>query len=108
MAGFKQDAPVLKESRTEYFLYVPYGLRHRARRIEGRRWDPARKCWVLPKTSRVFEDLRLEFGEGLVAPTRRANPRRWHSVRRWIGLIILAALLSIWAFIYWNERAAKG
>ena len=103
MAGSEQDAPVLKESRTEYLLYVPYGLRHRARRIEGRRWDPNRKCWVLPKTSRVLQDLRFEFGEGLVPQVTGAP------VGRWIVLAIaLAALLGIWAFVYWIERAANG
>ena len=110
MPGSKHDGPVLKESRREYFLYVPYALRHRARRIEGRRWDPARKCWALPKTSRVLQDLRLEFGEELVAQVkgapvtaehRSSASRWWYSVRRWIYLAIaLAVVLGIWALAY--------
>ena len=109
MPGSKHDDPVLKESRTEYFLYVPYALRYRARRIEGRRWDSARKCWVLPKTSRVLQDLQVEFGERLVAQAKGArvtaehsrSALRWrYSARTWIHLAVaLAAVLIIWALV---------
>ena len=97
MLRTEEDAPVLKQSRTEYLLYVPYDLRHRARRIDGRRWDPARKCWAFPKTPRSLADLRLEFGDDLIAqalaPTRRAYLRWMSSPWTWIGLVIAAAVV---------------
>ena len=96
-----QDVPVLKESRTEYLLYVPYGLRHQARRIEGRRWDSSRKCWAFPKTARALRHLRLEFGDVLTveaeSPTRRAWVRWISSIWTWIGLgVALVAVAVIW------------
>ena len=104
------DGPVLKESRTEYFLYVPYALRYRARRIEGRRWDARRKCWALPKNRRVLQDLRLEFGEQLVAQIEKepgGRLRRWYPGRRRLYLaIVLTAALCIAALVFWIERSA--
>ena len=97
-----RDVPVLKESRTEYLLYVPYALRHQARRVEGRRWDSSRKCWAFPKTARALSNLRLEFGDALtveVGSPKRHRYVRWlfSSCRPWIGLaMVLAAVASIW------------
>lgn len=52
-----------KETSSEYLLYVPYAEKERAKRIDGRRWDPSRKCWVYPKTKRVYQALVAEFGD---------------------------------------------
>ena len=95
------DAPVLRESRTEYLLYVPYDLRHQARRIEGRRWDPVRKCWAFPKTPRSLADLRLEFGDALipepVGSTRKRLLRIMSSAWLWVGLVVaLAIAVGAW------------
>lgn len=55
----------LNESDTEFFLYVPYQHKDRAKGIDGRRWDPERGCWAYPKTPRVFDAIVGEFGDEL-------------------------------------------
>ena len=92
------DAPVLRESRTEYLLYVPYDLRHQARRIEGRRWDPVRKCWAFPKTPRSLADLRLEFGDALITePVGSRRKALLRSAWPWVGLVVaLAVAVGAW------------
>ncbi len=53
----------LSKSATEYLLEIPYDQRQRAKGIEGRRWDPTRKCWVYPRTRRCYDALLAEFGD---------------------------------------------
>jgi hypothetical protein len=57
----------LEETETEYFLKIPYEQRDRAKAISGRRWDENRKCWVYPRTARIYDALIGEFGEDLVS-----------------------------------------
>ncbi len=65
----------IQQTDTEYLLFIPAAQKERARGIEGRRWDPERKCWVYPRSGRVYEALIAEFGDDLVSvsisrPTR--------------------------------------
>jgi myosin heavy subunit len=65
----------LKQTDTEYLLFIPPAQKERARAIDGRRWDPDRKCWVYPRTVRMFDALIAEFGDDLLSisitrPTR--------------------------------------
>lgn len=53
------------ETETELLLYVPFQHKERAKGIDGRQWDPDRKCWVFPKTTRVFDAIVGEFGDDL-------------------------------------------
>jgi uncharacterized coiled-coil DUF342 family protein len=53
----------LKQTATEYLLFIHASQRERAKKIEGRRWDPDRKCWVYPKTEQVLNALLAEFPE---------------------------------------------
>jgi len=55
----------LNESDTEFFLYVPFQQKELAKGIDGRRWDPDRRCWAFPKTARVFDAIVGEFGDDL-------------------------------------------
>ncbi len=53
------------ESESALLLFVPYGERERAKRVEGRRWDAERKCWVYPKTARAYDAVISEFGSDI-------------------------------------------
>ncbi|MBN2566266.1 MAG: hypothetical protein JXB46_11205 [Candidatus Eisenbacteria bacterium] len=55
----------LFETDSELLLTIPASQKERAKRIEGRRWDPDRVCWVYPKTQRVFDAIIAEFGDDL-------------------------------------------
>lgn len=55
----------IEEDDSSLFLFVPYNERERAKKVEGRRWDPERKCWIYPKTARVYDALIAEFGDEL-------------------------------------------
>lgn len=57
----------LEESDSELLLFVPFVDRERAKKVDGRRWDPQRKCWVYPKSPRTFDALVGEFGDELMA-----------------------------------------
>lgn len=56
---------VLKQTATELLLYVPYDQRNRAKKIEGRTWDPRRRCWIYRRTRRALEEILLEFADEL-------------------------------------------
>lgn len=60
-----QNKPLIdiKETTTEYLVFVPFAQKERAKSIEGRQWDGQRKCWVYPKTKRVLNELIAEFGD---------------------------------------------
>lgn len=51
----------LKETDKEFLLFIPAPQKNRARSIEGFRWNPNRRCWVYPKTPRVYDALLAEF-----------------------------------------------
>lgn len=58
----------IDETPSEYLLFIPAFQKDRAKAIDGRRWDPERKCWVYPRTARVYDALVAEFGdEGFTA-----------------------------------------
>ena len=56
----------LEQSDTELLLFIHASQKERAKRIEGRRWDPKRKCWVYPKSALVHDALVSEFGDELI------------------------------------------
>jgi hypothetical protein len=56
----------IQETSTELLLYIPASQKERAKAIEGRAWDPQRKCWVYRKTKRAYDALIAEFGDDLV------------------------------------------
>jgi chromosome segregation ATPase len=62
-----KEVAKLEETDTEYLLKISYEQRDRAKAIAGRRWDEKRKCWVYPRTARIFDALIGEFGEDLVS-----------------------------------------
>jgi hypothetical protein len=57
----------LTQTKTEFLLQIPAAQKERAKRIQGRRWDPKRVCWVYPKTARILEELVAEFGDDLTS-----------------------------------------
>ena len=66
--------PILKSSDSEFLLFIHPVIKERAKVISGYRWDSIRKCWVYPKTQRVYKALISEFGDelhivGKVKPT---------------------------------------
>ncbi len=67
----------IKETTSEYFLFVPYSQKDRAKGIKGRDWVPGRRCWKYPKALQVRDALIAEFGDQLasvlVSPTRTAT-----------------------------------
>jgi hypothetical protein len=68
----------IRETATELLLYIPASQKERARAIEGRRWEPERRCWVYPKTRRMYDALIGEFGDdvvpGSVPPAPSVSP----------------------------------
>ena len=66
----------LKETDREFLLFVPAPEKERARAIAGYRWNPNRRCWVYPKTPRVYDALLQEFGRELpqIVLPRPATP----------------------------------
>lgn len=61
----KRQKIELRQTQSEFLLYIHASQKERAKGIEGRRWDVSRKCWVYPKTSRVYDALISEFGDEL-------------------------------------------
>ena len=55
----------IRETKNEYLLYIPPVQKERARGIQGRKWDPQRRCWVYPRTVRMYNALVAEFGDDL-------------------------------------------
>ena len=53
----------LTETTTEYLLAIPAVEKERAKKIQGRKWDSTRVCWVYPKTKAIYDQLMTEFGE---------------------------------------------
>lgn len=61
------DKPTLKQTSTEFLLFIHPAEKERAKVIGGYRWDTQRKCWVYPRTKRVYDALIAEFGDQLIA-----------------------------------------
>jgi hypothetical protein len=57
----------LGQTDTELLLFIHASQKERAKRIERRRWDPKRRCWVYPKSTLVYDALVAEFGDDLVS-----------------------------------------
>lgn len=64
----------LKETETEYLLFIHYSQKERAKKIEGRQWDQSRKCWVYPKNRSVYDALIAEFGDKLNHTVVKSEP----------------------------------
>lgn len=57
----------IRQTETEYLLFIPPAQKERARAINGRSWDTERKCWTYPRTNRMYDVLIAEFGDDLQA-----------------------------------------
>src|SRR5262249_1117254 len=57
----------LQETDSEFLLFIHAAQKERAKAIDGRRWDTERRCWVYPKTARVYDAIIAEFGDAMVA-----------------------------------------
>lgn len=73
------ENPILKENRNNYLLYIHPAEKERAKGIAGRTWDPSLRCWLYPRTRRVFESLIAEFGDELILEDISEPP---HSLKR--------------------------
>jgi hypothetical protein len=56
-----------QETGAEFLLFIHASQKERAKAIDGRRWDTERRCWVYPKTARVYDAIIAEFGDDMVA-----------------------------------------
>ncbi len=65
----------IREQGDEYLLFVPIALKERAKAIEGRRWDPERRCWVYNRTKRNYDALIAEFADEAVTVDISLPPR---------------------------------
>lgn len=79
----------LKETSTEYLLFIHASQKERAKRIQGRDWDGQRRCWVYPRTPDTFNAIVGEFGEDLDDQTDfvHAGPRYPQRVSPTLGAI---------------------
>lgn len=69
------NKPTLVQTETEYLLFIHPAEKERAKVIGGHRWDPGRRCWVYPRTKRVFDALYAEFGDQLVRQIQSEPPQ---------------------------------
>lgn len=70
----------IKETKNEYLLSIPPDQKERARGIQGRKWDPQRRCWVYPRTVRMYNALVAEFGDDLTPESSFKSPERYSQV----------------------------
>lgn len=68
----------IKQTENEYLLYIPPYQKERAKEIEGRRWDPERRCWVYPRNGRMYHALVSEFGDDLTPSSVFTAPQLPH------------------------------
>src|SRR5262249_34589410 len=66
MAGTRHPVE-LRETDTEFLLFIHASQKERAKDIDGRRWDTNRRCWMYPKTARVYDAIIAEFGDDMVS-----------------------------------------
>lgn len=73
----------LEANQAHLLLFVPFSENGRAKAIEGRRWDPATKGWLYPKTARAHDAIIAEFGDDLVTSVERpADPSHGPAMAR--------------------------
>jgi hypothetical protein len=65
----KRHTVELQETDAEFLLYIHASQKERAKAINGWWWDTNRKCWVYPKTARVYDAIIAEFGDDMVGCT---------------------------------------
>lgn len=70
----------IRETKNEYLLYIPPAQKERARGIQGRKWDPQRRCWVYPRTVRMYNALVAEFGDDLTPKSSFTSPEVYSQV----------------------------
>ena len=70
----------IKETKNEYLLFIPPDQKERARGIQGRKWDPQRRCWVYPRTVRMYNALVAEFGDDLTPESSFKSPEVYSQV----------------------------
>ena len=68
----------IEQTDNEYLLYIPFDQKERAREIDGRRWDPERRCWVYPRNKRMYQALVSEFGVDLTESSVFTAPQLSH------------------------------
>jgi DNA repair exonuclease SbcCD ATPase subunit len=61
----------LQETDSEFLLFIHAAQKERAKAIDGRLWDTERRCWVYPKTARVYDAIIAEFGDDMIECTVR-------------------------------------
>lgn len=71
----QQNEIRISETETEYLLFIPYNQKERARSINGRIWDPERKCWVYPRNISMYKALREEFAADLTSSSSLTPPQ---------------------------------
>ena len=65
----------IQETKNEYLLSIPAAQRERAKGIQGRRWDPQRRCWVYQRNARMYHALVAEFGDDLTSESSFTPPQ---------------------------------
>lgn len=70
----------IRETKNEYLLFIPPAQKERARGIQGRKWDPQRRCWVYPRTVRMYNALVAEFGDDLTPESSFKSPEVYSKV----------------------------
>lgn len=65
MATQRPQRIVLTETDSELLLTIPAHQKERAKRMEGRRWDAVRVCWVYPREPSTYDAIIAEFGDEL-------------------------------------------
>ena len=70
-----QNEIKISETETEYLLFIPIYQKERAKGINGRTWDPERKCWVYPRNIRMYKALIEEFADDLTLSSSFTPPQ---------------------------------
>ena len=70
----------IQETKNQYLLSIPIDQKERARGIQGRVWDPQRRCWIYPRTVRMYNALVAEFGDDLTPESSFTSPEGYSPV----------------------------
>ncbi len=71
---FPKHSIRITETETEFLLSIHASQKDRAKKILGCRWVPEQRCWVYPKTARVYDALIEEFRDDLVGDLTIIRP----------------------------------
>ena len=71
---FPKHSIYITETETEFLLSIHASQKDRAKKIVGCRWVPDQRCWVYPKTARVYDALIEEFSDDLVGDLTIIRP----------------------------------